>query len=107
MIDVNIDTIFRQTNVNFVGHDINEIQKLFRQALDTYIQLLGAAKESDEFITAVIFGQILVESPESSRQILALFDQRTAQVRTRKRHEITARYTVPTDVTQKHDKCIR
>ena len=51
LIDVlEIDTVFRQTNSQFVGHDVQQIQKIFRPILQTYDQVLSSARISDDLL---------------------------------------------------------
>jgi BRO1-like domain/ALIX V-shaped domain binding to HIV/UBA/TS-N domain len=45
--DLQVDAAFRQVHGNFEGHDVQEIQKMFRQALHNYKLLLDSAHESD------------------------------------------------------------
>ena len=51
LIDVlEIDSVFRQTNSQFVGHDVQQIQKIFRPILQTYDQVLASAQASDDLL---------------------------------------------------------
>ena len=51
LVDIlEIDTVFRQTNSQFVGHDVQQIQKIFRPILQTYDQALLSARTSDDLL---------------------------------------------------------
>jgi hypothetical protein len=49
--DVQMDSLFReQHGSNFEGHDVQEIQKTFRQTLKNYDRLISSAEESDALL---------------------------------------------------------
>lgn len=48
--DLEMDALFRQQHPNFEGHDVNDIQKSFRQALQNYHRLMESARESDDLL---------------------------------------------------------
>ena len=51
LIDVlEIDAVFRQTNSQFVGHDVQQIQKIFHPILQTYDEVLSSARTSDDLL---------------------------------------------------------
>ena len=49
--DLELDSMFRRQNPDFEGHDVQEIQKTFRQALQNYHRLMVSANESDTLLT--------------------------------------------------------
>lgn len=48
--DLETDNLFRHRHPNFEGHDVNDIQKPFRNALQNYNRLIVAARGSDDLL---------------------------------------------------------
>jgi len=48
--DLELDSMFRRQNPMFEGHDVQDIQKAFRQALQNYHRLMVSANESDTLL---------------------------------------------------------
>lgn len=48
--DLDMDHLFREQHPAFEGHDVTEVQKSFRQALQNYDRLMSAAQESDALL---------------------------------------------------------
>ena len=49
--DLQMDSLFREQHGDFEGHDVQEIQRTFRQTMKNYDRLMLSAEESDNLLT--------------------------------------------------------
>lgn len=48
--DLQMDQLFREQHSDFTGHDVEQVQRSFKQALENYNRLMTAANDSDQLL---------------------------------------------------------